>query len=148
MKMPDLAIGKKLISTEKSKFWITTIEGSGVGMVAARDISAGDIILRETPLLVIPPQIKTDSFTWKEKVKYLENVVSRLSKGERSEFFKLHDCKCLEGSKKSAEGIFRTNNFALGPLTPDTAHGIFLKASRLNHSCLPNCEVVWREVSE
>ena len=52
------------------------------------------------------------------------------------------------GSKKSAEGIFRTNNFALGPLAPQTAHGIFLKTSRLNHSCHPNCEVIWKADSE
>ena len=49
---------------------------------------------------------------------------------------------------KSAEGIFRTNNFALGPLTTTTAHGVFLLASRINHSCWPSCEVVWREESE
>ena len=46
------------------------------------------------------------------------------------------------------EGIFRTNNFALGPLTPHTAHGVFLRISRLNHSCRPNCEVVWRDESK
>ena len=46
------------------------------------------------------------------------------------------------------EGIFRTNNFALGPLTSETAHGVFLRISRLNHACSPNCEVVWKDESQ
>ena len=62
MKMPDRE--NKRISAAQSKFRMRTIAGSGVGMVAARDISAGDIVLRESPILIIPPQLKTESFTW------------------------------------------------------------------------------------
>jgi len=132
----------------ENNFSIVETTRSGVGMVAARNILAGDIIIREKPVIVIPPQIKSSQYTWKEKVQYLENVVSCLPEADRSKFFNLHDCKKLTGSVKSVEGIFRTNNFALGPLTATTAHGVFLLASRINHSCWPSCEVVWREDSE
>jgi len=134
-------------TTDKSEHKFSMVEtvGSGVGMVAARNILVGDIIIREKPVIVVPPQIKSSQYTWKEKVKYLENAVSCLPEADKSNFFNLHDCKRLRGSVKSVEGIFRTNNFALGPLTASTAHGVFLLASRINHSCWPSCEVVWRE---
>jgi len=129
-------------------FSIQEIGDSGLGMVATAKILTGDIIVRETPVLVIPAEVKDARYSWQEKVEYLENTVAQLSKDEKNEYFKLHDCKCLPGSEKSAEGIFRTNNFALGPLTPHTAHGVFLKTSRLNHSCHPNSEVIWKADSE
>ena len=65
----------------------------------------------------------------------------------------------ISGNRKSASGIFRTNNFALGPLESIPDHGVggkticrmssvrltqvFSVSSRLNHSCSPNCEVQW-----
>ena len=49
----------------------------------------------------------------------------------------------LLGGKKTCSGIFRTNNFALGPDPQTSDHGVFPLCSRLNHSCAPNCEVFW-----
>ena len=49
----------------------------------------------------------------------------------------------FSGEQKSLSGIFRTNNFALGSCALAADHGVFHLCSRLNHSCVPNCEVVW-----
>jgi len=131
------AISRKL-------FCIQEISGAGLGVVATKKIEAGETIMKEKPLLLIPAEAKSDRYSWKEKVKFLESLVASLSTKQRKEYFSLFDAKCSIGNKKSAEGIFRTNNFALGFLTPQTDHGIFTKISRLNHSCGPNCEVVWK----
>ena len=54
----------------------------------------------------------------------------------------LSDCKSED---KSEIGIWRTNNFALGPTSPKTSNGIFPTIARFNHSCLPSAEFVWNE---
>ena len=54
------------LATKESgdKFSIIETVESGVGMVAATSILAGDIIIREKPIIVIPPQIKNSQYTW------------------------------------------------------------------------------------
>merc|ERR1711974_82491 len=78
-----------------------------------------------------------------EKTAYLRAKVSSLKKKDREKYYSLYDCKQEEGHKKSASGIFRTNNFALGALDSSPDHGVFCLCSRLNHSCSPKCEVHW-----
>ena len=89
---------------------------------------------KSTWMILFSSNLTFNEYLRQEKVEYLENSVAQLSYDETNEYFKLHDCKCLpgkikvmpekatkpgqcSGSKKCAEGIFRTNNFALGPLT-------------------------------
>ena len=57
----------------------------------------------------------------------------------------LSDCKSGENEEKSEIGIWRTNNFALGPTSPKSSNGIFPTIARFNHSCLPSAEFVWNE---
>ena len=74
-----------------------------------------------------------------EKIAYLRAKVSSLKKKDREQFYSLFDCKQEEGKilptisnsplgssghKKSASGIFRTNNFALGALDSSPDHGV------------------------
>ena len=74
-------------------------------------------------MILFSSNLTFNEYLRQEKVEYLENSVAQLSKDEKDEYFKLHDCKCLpgnikempekkttpvycSGSKKSAEGIF------------------------------------------
>ena len=42
-------------------------------------------------------------------------------------------------------GIWRTNNFALGPSHTKVSNGIFPTIARFNHSCIPNAEFFWND---
>ena len=46
------------------KYTIHKLAGSGLGLVATTNIAAGDIVIRETPLLVIPAEVKSDRYSW------------------------------------------------------------------------------------
>ena len=74
----------------------------------------------------------------------LEAQLRSLSAEQRAEFYSLADCKVEEGEshdvtfvykveegeEKSIDGIWRTNNFALGPSGPRTDNGLFPRISR------------------
>ena len=74
----------------------------------------------------------------------LEAQLRLLSTEQRAEFYSLADCKVElgeshdvtlvnkveEGEEKSIDGIWRTNNFALGPSGPRTDNGLFPRISR------------------
>ena len=53
-----------------------------------------------------------------------------MSKAEQEQFWQLADCKAREGEESSMDGIWRTNNFALGQSGPRTDNGLFLRTSR------------------
>ena len=80
-----------------------------------------------------------NTYIREEKIAYLRTKVSSLKKKDREQFYSLFDCKQEEGKilptisnsplgssghKKSASGIFRTNNFALGALDSSPDHGV------------------------
>ena len=68
-----------------------------------------------------------------------------MSNEERKKFFDLHDSKVGENEDKTIDGIWRTNNFALGTSGSKSDNGLFLRISRFNHSCVPTAEFVWNE---
>ena len=126
-------------------FRVVKIANAGFGVEALRDLQAGEILLTEKPLIVVEAGIKDENISWREKVQYLQRKVSNLPKKKQKMFMSLHDCKQEDGKGKSISGIFRTNNFALGPDPRHADHGVFHLSSRLNHSCFPNCETVWNQ---
>ena len=73
--------------------------------------------------------------------KDLEDTLSKfledLPEDKYQLFMSLSDCKSEE---KSEIGIWRTNNFALGPTSPKSSNGIFPTIARFNHSCFPSAE--------
>jgi len=81
----------------------------------------------------------------REKKLYLERCVRDFSAKQRAQFFQLHDSKVGSEEEKTIDGIWRTNNFALGPSSPKCDNGLFLRISRFNHSCVPCGEFVWNE---
>ena len=46
------------------KYTIHKLAGCGLGLVATTNIAAGDIVTIETPLLVIPAEVKSDRYSW------------------------------------------------------------------------------------
>ena len=56
--------GENNLKTSENRFSIQEIGASGLGMVAITNISAGDIIVREKPVLVIPAEVKDAQYSW------------------------------------------------------------------------------------
>ena len=56
--------GENNLKTSENRFSIQEIGASGLGMVAITNISAGDIIAREKPVLVIPAEVKDAQYSW------------------------------------------------------------------------------------
>ena len=123
----------------------TLLPGKGCGVLAERDISPGELIIAETPLILLPWWVRHSFFPGREKKIFLERCVRDFTPTQRKQFFDLHDSKVGENEEKTIDGIWRTNNFALGPSSPKCDNGLFLKISRFNHSCVPYAEFVWNE---
>ena len=82
-------------------------------------------------------------FLGREKRDFLERALRDMSKDQKRDFFSLHDSKVAENEEKTVDGIWRTNNFALGQSGSKCDNGLFLRISRFNHSCVPLAEFVW-----
>jgi len=128
---------------QRRMFLLSDIPDSGTGLTAARSISLGEVVIEEEPLVVVEAEVKNSNISWIEKCSYLEKKILNLPAEKIQQYLSLHDCKQMKGEQKSLSGIFRTNNFALGSCALTADHGVFHLCSRLNHSCVSNCEVVW-----
>lgn len=112
---------------------------NGLGMFAARNISAGGIIVVERPILVAPYLIALESHRESE---LFTALLRRLSPETVARFMSLANCK-PESECDMVEGIVRTNAIAITLDVPDVPHpelathrGIFLNISRCNHRCV------------
>ena len=85
------------------------------------------------------------TFLGREKREFLSKAIRDLPSEQRKKFFQLHDSKVGEHEEKTIDGIWRTNNFALGQSGSKSDNGLFLRISRFNHSCVPVAEFVWNE---
>ena len=106
-------------------------------MIAMAEIPKGTRILSELPLFCVswdnPDMDAVDDM--------VTNEVSRLNVAQRREFFDLTN---IHGATHSlAMGIARTNVLPLG--SNARSGGLFLVASRVNHSCRHNAQHTWNE---
>ena len=137
---------------DEQSYKILSIPGKGNGMIATRKLYPGEVIISETPLLVIPEK----TFDNADKLEsYLERQINKLSSEDRNKFFDLSDCRIVE--KNAFDGysycgscytnamtygedaaICPTNtvtvDFALEPVMPATG----TCASRMNRSISPS----------
>jgi hypothetical protein len=118
-------------------YTIKPITGKGLGSVAASKISKGIHILLEEPLF------KTSDFTkdiGSTEIIVLQEVKS-LTKDQQRAFFALQN---VQGHKCTPIlGIAITNML---PLSASNSGGLFLEASRINHSCQPQAHLLhWLE---
>lgn len=113
--------------------------GAGRGMVAARDIPAGAIIIVERPVLV-QPQIMPLAFVGPGQKTATDCLFERLSDPMKAEVMRLHNCKVKDPEMRELYGILHTNSLGitLSPSPELSANltqyaAVFLKTSMVNH---------------
>lgn len=137
-RMPELPPkGPKGVEARPSTAWREAqMPGHGAGIVAARDIARGEMVMEELPLLKTSPpcDVGTEAHTkWIRKLVALE-----LSADDRRDFMNL----CCTTKERTAEAIFKVNTFEVrGALDV-----VYRDISRMNHSCMPNCAHSWDDV--
>jgi hypothetical protein len=111
---------------------VSNIDGKGFGLRATRKIILGEEVLAERPLLALPTE--ADRSRW-------ESAIDSLPDALKDQFWRLFNAY----PELRAYGIVKTNCFSLGGGAEEIQmNGLFLILSRLNHSCLPNCERWWQ----
>jgi hypothetical protein len=117
-------------------YTIKPITGKGLGFVAASKISKGARILLEVPLFKTPDSSENIGSA---EIMVLREVRS-LTKDQQRAFFALQN---VQGRKCTPIlGIAITNMLPLGA---SNSGGLFLEASRINHSCQPNAQHAWND---
>jgi hypothetical protein len=113
---------------------IQEVSGKGRGWIATTTITKGTRILSESPLFQVPRYF--DAIT---------KGVAALSKEQLMNFLSLHNS--FEDTYGPLVGRFLTNGLPLRNDDPDKG-GIFLDASRINHSCNHNAHHTWEEAPQ
>ncbi|KAJ7668702.1 hypothetical protein DFH06DRAFT_1182330 [Mycena polygramma] len=135
-------------------FRTVAMPGKGMGLVSARKLKAGDLILSERPLMVCgramnipaPPSFSRAQlmqYTLNQAEKQHEIPVKRMRPAAKAAFMALANSHKEDGSGPIM-GIVRTNGLLIPGLRPgvedeSSEYGAVCKdISRLNHSCSPN----------
>lgn len=118
---------------------ISEAPGKGVGMLADRDINAGELVVAERPLVIVPAKIHTHRpsmipahLTMEQVMQVLlcdtesmySPVFDRLTPAAREAFYKLADSHLHDGSGPIM-GRIRTNAFGVGEMTDGASCDIF-----------------------
>ncbi|KAL0578969.1 hypothetical protein V5O48_003061 [Marasmius crinis-equi] len=127
---------------DASIFYVQDIPGKGKGVIAARDIQPGELIIHEDPLFIVPPKISVSPSA------LIHSNLQRVDPKAREAFFNLSYVNLPahvdpeEDEAEVALAIFQTNAVAAGD-----GVGIFPRMARLNHGCSSAFNVVytWRE---
>jgi hypothetical protein len=123
--------------------------GAGKGLKAVKNFARGEEILRERPAMRIPNQQAASSLEEAEErhQSAVHTVFQNLDLATQQAFMELSNCR--EDDKKNTMdastivGIYQTNSFRLADNEP--YGGLFLTIARMNHSCSPNCNHIWRQ---
>ncbi|KAJ6593480.1 hypothetical protein B0H19DRAFT_1365554 [Mycena capillaripes] len=152
-----------LIHPKTPAFRVANVPGKGVGLFSTRSLAEGDFILSERPLIInsvglqipIPPHFTYEQFVHLlliESEKGLKVAVDRMRPDHRAAFMALANCHTEDGSGLLL-GITRTNGLCVSGLRPGVTgkwgnYSATCKyISRLNHSCSPNTQPLFDEVS-
>jgi SET domain len=129
--------GEEVVEPTSRPYDIRAIAGKGKGLVATTRIAKGTRLLSEAPLFRVPrnnPDIEA-----LERI--VTNEVNGLDDDQQRTFFDLTN---IYGNTHSQSlGIARTNVLPLG--SSASSGGLFLEASRINHSCRHNAQNTWNE---
>lgn len=134
------------IEEEDAMFKVVDSAGKGFGVIAAKPIERGTIILSERPLCIWPQSLTVES---------ARNHFEQLSTTQQEAYMEL--CPAVEGlqgveneilSRRAANGFAITlPSLAEGMRIPGFAEDeettlgfVFSRVSRFNHSCLPNAQ--------
>lgn len=124
-------------------------ENRGVGIRARRAYSAGDEIMRETAVLRVPSQMAASSREEADAmhVRSVQAAFDALPASKQSAIMSLSSCgQWLEadGGVRTPHGIYQTNSFLLRGQGDAQDGALFLAVARINHSCRPNVNHIWR----
>ena len=119
-------------------FLVRRVEGKGLGVVAARDILPGQLIMSEIALILVKRD-KSGCLT----VNQARQIFKQAAMINKVQKEKLVDLHCLE--ERKVLNIFKNNCIRVD----DDNIGLYLLISRINHSCCPNsivCQGAEKEV--
>jgi hypothetical protein len=127
--------GTAVASAGNRLYAIKSIPSKGQGLVATSRIHKGARILSEAPIFKVPRD--------EPNLQVIESVIieqlKSLDKDQQHAFFSLHNA--YEKRHSPFLSIARTNVFPLGSGAREG--GLFLEASRINHSCRHNAQNTW-----
>ena len=118
-------------------FLVRRVEGKGLGVVAARDILPGQLIMSEIALILVKRD-KSGCLT----VNQARQIFKQAAMINKVQKEKLVDLHCLE--ERKVLNIFKNNCIRVD----DDNIGLYLLISRINHSCCPNSIVCQGAVKE
>jgi SET domain len=128
---------KEVIESPSKPYAIRAIAGKGKGLVATTRITKGTRLLSEIPIFKVP----RDNPDSEALQRIVANEVKSLNDDHQRAFFDLTN---IHGNAHSESlGIARTNVLPLG--SKARFGGLFLEASRINHSCRHNAQNTWNE---
>lgn len=120
-------------------FRIAEVQGKGLGAIATRDIARGEVVLAERPAIDCRGEYPDE--TWRAALK---EEFDRLPSEVQEQVMALYDALVLS-EQKTLEGIVFSNAIGRQQARFDVA--LLLMVSRFNHSCIPNLEQSWDELS-
>jgi hypothetical protein len=131
----------------------------GKGVRVLRSYQEGEEIMREGAAIRVPGKIFTASTQEEADIIFANNIhveFDKLSKLTADAYMDLSSCRTTENddidididalsnnanANDTITGIYETNSFQLGD---EINSGLFLTISRINHSCRPNVNHIWR----
>ncbi|KAI8710891.1 MYND-type zinc finger protein samB [Fusarium sp. LHS14.1] len=132
---PNLSVlSPNIMSDTDSLYLVQDIPGKGRGLVAASKILRGTRILSEAPLIQVPRDVDSKELLRQS----ISAKLATLSEDQRQAYFSLQNSYPEDGREL---GIARTNALPLGSNAP--RGGVFIDASRINHSCKQNAQNTW-----
>jgi hypothetical protein len=133
--MEEEGFDERAVASAENLYAIKSIPGRGQGLVATSRIHKGARILSEASIFKVPRD--------EPNLQVVESVIIKqlksLDRDQQRAFFALHNAY---GKRHSPFlGIARTNVLPLGSEAREG--GLFLEASRINHSCRHNAQNTW-----
>ncbi|CAL1151595.1 unnamed protein product [Cladocopium goreaui] len=131
-------------TTSWSSIEVKDLGEKGFGIVAVAPLSCGEVVLREKPLLALPPSFDGDLDLLLNQTSLsqldgdLKKALKKLSEEAQQRFWQLADSH--SPGPKTAAGVALTNALHLG-----TGGGLLTRSARFNHSCLPNVQGTWAD---
>ncbi|RDL42427.1 uncharacterized protein BP5553_02406 [Venustampulla echinocandica] len=137
---PGLPIQGIPISSQELDLEIAAVEvrstpERGQALFAVNDISLGSVVLFEKPLLMIPRDMSRTNDP--PSPDPLDALVDKLPSPDKEAFLGLC-CFRRDGNESVNRAVVDTNAFGV-----QDADAVFKIASRINHSCVANCDWDW-----
>lgn len=128
----NMSLQRLHISNVKFGTTTTRIQGKGLGVISTMHIPRGALLLAEKAL-----------FSVSNVLEPLSRPNQRSIRAQAPQFPQFQDLFSKD-HPPTDESRFDTNNFQMGTdRNGEKTCGIFLEASRFNHSCVPNAHFAW-----